>query len=124
MTIASVAVHGLPAVGANAPAVELDCTVTLTGVLAVCGAPAPSDNWTVIAPDAVPAVKVCAGDWKARRLAAGAEPPNAVVLFGVPRPVGPSYPVPAVHRYEPAQLPLLPLKISKRELRSAYGAAP
>jgi hypothetical protein len=30
------------------------------------------------------------------------------VPFGVPRPVGPSYPGPAVHRYAGVQLPLLP----------------
>ena len=34
--------------------------------------------------------------------------PESAFPFGVPHPVGPSYPVPAVQRYEGLQLPLLP----------------
>jgi hypothetical protein len=34
--------------------------------------------------------------------------PLSAAPLGVPQPVGPSYPTPAVHRYEPPQLPLLP----------------
>jgi hypothetical protein len=42
---------------------------------------------------------------------------NAPVPFGVPRPVGPSYPVAPVHKYfaEELQLPLLPLVTSLSE---------
>ena len=39
---------------------------------------------------------------------AGLSRQNAPVPSGVPRPVGPSHPVPAVHRGLPPQLPLLP----------------
>ena len=40
------------------------------------------------------------------------QPVKAAVPFGTPRPVGPSYPVVPVHRYEPEQLPFEPLVTS------------
>src|ERR1019366_1138217 len=42
----------------------------------------------------------------------GGPPPNAVIPFGVPSPVGPSQPIPAVHKALPAQLPLDPVVTS------------
>src|SRR5689334_9480487 len=45
---------------------------------------------------------------------------NAAVPLGVPRPVGPSQPVPAVHSGAP-QVPLLPLVTSNRLAWWAYG---
>jgi hypothetical protein len=42
--------------------------------------------------------------------------PNAAAPFGVPRPVGPSYPGPAVHRYGGEQFPFEPLVTSNSEL--------
>jgi hypothetical protein len=45
---------------------------------------------------------------------------NAAVPLGVPRPVGPSQPVPEVHCGEP-QEPLLPLVTSNRLPGCAYG---
>src|SRR3954462_10993755 len=44
--------------------------------------------------------------------------------FGVPRPVGPSYPVRAVQRYDELQLPLLPDRTSNSEVVCAYGLDP
>lgn len=46
---------------------------------------------------------------------------NAPLPSGVPRPVGPSYPAPAVQRYVPPQEPLLPLVTSNNEVACAYG---
>src|SRR5689334_23198051 len=49
---------------------------------------------------------------------------NAVTPFGVPRPVGPSYPTSEVHRYAGLQLPLLPRAMSKSAPVCAYGSEP
>src|SRR5689334_14219240 len=95
------------------PAGELAITVTATGVLAATAPPLALTSPTVRGGDAAPAVIATAGDWKASMPADVAAVAKAVVLFGVPSPVGPSYCAVAVHRYEPPQLPLLPLVMSK-----------
>jgi hypothetical protein len=46
---------------------------------------------------------------------------NAPVPFGVPRPVGPSQPVPAWHHYDVGQVPLDPVVTSYRATACAYG---
>jgi len=46
---------------------------------------------------------------------------NEAVPFGVPRPVGPSQPVPAVHSTAGRQVPLLPDVTSKRLAGFEYG---
>ena len=54
--------------------------------------------------------------------APGFEPvANAPVPFGLPRPVGPSKPDVAVHRYVPLQVPFVPLVTSLSWLFRAYG---
>jgi hypothetical protein len=47
--------------------------------------------------------------------------PNAATPFGVPSPVGPSYPTSAVHRYAGEQLAVEPLVTSKSAPGLAYG---
>jgi hypothetical protein len=49
------------------------------------------------------------------------QPVKAAVPFGTPRPVGPSYPVVPVHRYEPEQVPFEPLVTSYSAEVWAYG---
>jgi len=49
-------------------------------------------------------------------------PPNAPVPFGLPRPVGPSYPTLAVHKYDPLQLPVDPEITSNNAPGLAYAA--
>src|SRR5262249_39414447 len=46
---------------------------------------------------------------------------KAVVPFGVPRPVGPSYPTMPVHKYEPLQEPFVPEVTSNSDDVCAYG---
>src|SRR5262245_53939810 len=49
---------------------------------------------------------------------------NAAVPSGVPRPVGPSQPVRAEHRYAVSQVPLVPVTTSLRAPVPALVAAP
>ena len=48
-------------------------------------------------------------------------PVNAAAPSGVPRPVGPSQPVPAVHSTAGEQVPLLPDVTSNRSAVWEYG---
>ena len=52
--------------------------------------------------------------WLRKKGYEGARALIKLIPFGVPRPVGPSYPTSAVQRYE-SQLPLLPLVTSNRK---------
>lgn len=58
-------------------------------------------------------------------IAAGVSPfaQKAPAPFGVPRPVGPSQPVRALHHWVVGQEPLLPLVTSNSELTCPYGSA-
>lgn len=71
---------------------------------------------------AVPTLPVCEpGLVTAGLPGGGVVPPaaKAATPFGVPRPVGPSQPVPALHCWLAEQLPLLPAVTSFRSPRSA-----
>ena len=69
---------------------------------------------------AVPTVPVWLPGLASAQRGAAAAAVNAAVPFGVPRPVGPSQPVPAVQIGAP-QVPLVPLVTSNRLPGCAYG---
>src|SRR6476620_27525 len=68
----------------------------------------------IVLETAVPAVPVWAPGLVTVTVSPAAPACRPAMPFGVPQPVGPSKPVPAVHRYAGEQLPSLPVVTSKK----------